>query len=524
MNDALAELICSSAAFPRLSRSTRQILLLAHGDHANLDDIANAVTRHPSLAARLCHAAGYRAGSRRHPQRQLRRSLLKLGLRNVRMLCIAATLVDALHAAPQPDRIGRDFWRRSLIAAVAARQLATLTASLPEDEAFAAALLMDSGMIVFDRVLGPQYQQMIVNAQTHPHLAAIERAEMRLTHADLGAMVASQWPISQTAIAAIREHADPQPADGSACGHLVLLLQTAGLCADVFMDADPVPALAALAEQCRTALGLDSRTVTRLLQDVEHMTPQLADQLAIAGFESIRNTQPQFLRQQHPSNEMQMIYDSLTGLHSRTSFETLLRREVSAAAQNGDPISLLMIDIDHLQQTNDTFGHPIGDRVLTAVGKTVATARRSKDIAARCGGDRLTMLLPGTSHLRAVAIAECIRREIERMTATATSQGEVKVTVSIGIATLGDAQSLANQDLLLHAADQALHQAKQDGRNCVRVQVMDSHANAAAPANGSERTWVSHPADLVSHECKTFPHSLHGRAPLDPTIIYRKAV
>jgi diguanylate cyclase (GGDEF)-like protein len=124
-----------------------------------------------------------------------------------------------------------------------------------------------------------------------------------------------------------------------------------------------------------------------------------------------------------------------------------------------------MLDIDHFKAVNDRFGHSGGDRLLTAFGRTIADLLRPQDIFARLGGEEFSLVLPGASSEQAEAIAERIRAAVEEL-GVATDAGTISVTVSIGLTASGRHPS-ANFENLLLIADQALYQAKMQGRNKV---------------------------------------------------------
>ncbi|MBX3201110.1 MAG: GGDEF domain-containing protein [Labilithrix sp.] len=162
--------------------------------------------------------------------------------------------------------------------------------------------------------------------------------------------------------------------------------------------------------------------------------------------------------------------DPVTKVGNRRHLEECLAHEVERAANAKMPLSLLMIDVDNLKQLNDSGGHAAGDLALTIVGDVLNDTCRSRDVAARFGGDEFAILLPRTRAAEARAVAERIRSALaERRRACAAPLDEL-LAVSIGI---GELASIAapRAELLLEAADRALYVAKQAGRN--RVVVFD---------------------------------------------------
>jgi len=158
--------------------------------------------------------------------------------------------------------------------------------------------------------------------------------------------------------------------------------------------------------------------------------------------------------------------DALTGLANRRSLEAFLRSAQIAAMEAGTPLSILMIDIDHFKQFNDSYGHQVGDQVLRLVGRVLQESVRDCDLAARYGGEELMAILPGAPLETCAEVAERIRRRISeaRLTPRATGEEVSSLTVSIGVAQFRMAESA---DDMIERCDRALYQAKRSGRNCV---------------------------------------------------------
>lgn len=159
--------------------------------------------------------------------------------------------------------------------------------------------------------------------------------------------------------------------------------------------------------------------------------------------------------------------DALTGLANRRVLIESLGAEGNRVRRYGGTLSLLMLDIDHFKQVNDTWGHAAGDEVLRAVARIVKQSLRDVDISARYGGEEFVIVLPETALAGAVQIAERLRLAIATtpVTLAEPSAGQkVTVTVSIGIA---EAASLESGETLISRADAAMYRAKEGGRNRV---------------------------------------------------------
>lgn len=158
--------------------------------------------------------------------------------------------------------------------------------------------------------------------------------------------------------------------------------------------------------------------------------------------------------------------DGLTGAHNRYFLDEALERGLKIASEKREPLSLLMVDIDHFKAINDRYGHLAGDSCLCAVAaKLRSCIREADDFVARFGGEEFVVMLPGADTQAAMQRAEMLRREVEAMRVSHGDQ-KLAMTVSIGVVTQpSDKPGHARE--LLQLADQALYAAKNRGRNCV---------------------------------------------------------
>ncbi|WP_313954232.1 diguanylate cyclase [Accumulibacter sp.] len=154
------------------------------------------------------------------------------------------------------------------------------------------------------------------------------------------------------------------------------------------------------------------------------------------------------------------LTDALTGVGNRRHLDENLAAEWQRARRYGQPLSLLIFDIDHFKRVNDTWGHEAGDRVLQEVGALLRTFLRDSDRASRLGGEEFVLLMPGSSLVQAEAAAERLRQAV----AARAMSGLPGVTVSLGVAGLANDEDGSS---LLARADAALYRAKQGGRNRV---------------------------------------------------------
>jgi diguanylate cyclase (GGDEF)-like protein len=158
-------------------------------------------------------------------------------------------------------------------------------------------------------------------------------------------------------------------------------------------------------------------------------------------------------------------HDGLTGICNHQAILEALEREFARHARERTPIAVAMADLDRFKQVNDTWGHPVGDTVLTEVAMRMTNSTRPYDALGRYGGEEFLLVLPGCDGESAFRTAQRVQLAVSDRS-VGTSAGPVGLTVSIGVASSADLPG-ANASELVRAADAALYQAKREGRNCV---------------------------------------------------------
>jgi len=161
------------------------------------------------------------------------------------------------------------------------------------------------------------------------------------------------------------------------------------------------------------------------------------------------------------------ITDSLTGLFNRRHFYYLAQTELERSLRYDRDLSLVLLDIDHFKQINDTFGHLVGDQILEKLATRCRSSLRIFDSIGRFGGEEFIILLPETGLKEAAAIAERLRQQVENITLP-TPKGKATITISLGVAALEPGKPLTLEQLI-NRSDQAMYMAKDAGRNRVHV-------------------------------------------------------
>lgn len=177
--------------------------------------------------------------------------------------------------------------------------------------------------------------------------------------------------------------------------------------------------------------------------------------------------------------------DSLTGLPNRRALDDTFKRMVAQAGRSFASMSILLLDLDHFKDVNDSYGHDRGDEVLAIASRLITESLRVSDFAARMGGEEFVALLPNTDLTGAATVAEKMRHAFAQLAVTGINR---PITASMGVATFPDHGD--HFETLLRSADRALYQAKHDGRNCVRA--AEGIAQSPAPQDAAGLTSRSH--------------------------------
>jgi diguanylate cyclase len=201
-------------------------------------------------------------------------------------------------------------------------------------------------------------------------------------------------------------------------------------------------------------------TLVRSTREMRETNKALEDRLTLSKNE-ISN-----LQQSLEAIRAESLTDPLTGLGNRKYFDRMIGMAVQSALASGEPLSLLLFDIDHFKSFNDSYGHLTGDQVLRLVGLSLKQTIKGQDITARYGGEEFAVVLPNTAMRQALTVADHIRRAVMAKELKKKSTGEIlgRVTISVGVSMLKEGD---DTDALIERADACLYAAKRNGRNRV---------------------------------------------------------
>ena len=158
--------------------------------------------------------------------------------------------------------------------------------------------------------------------------------------------------------------------------------------------------------------------------------------------------------------------DGLTNIYNRLYFRERLSRELKIAHENDYPLSLVIFDVDHFKRVNDTYSHMMGDKVLKSIATVIKNSIRRSDVISRYGGEEFVILFPNMDIIRAQEVCDNLRKKIE---STKVTGREIVISITASFGVSNYPSNALSEENLVRAADRALYEAKDSGRNCVKI-------------------------------------------------------
>ncbi len=489
----LVDKILESPHLPSLPTVALEVLDLAQRPDVEIDDLAAILKQDPALASNILKTVNSSFYGQARQIATVNQAIVILGLNTVRALALAFSLVDGLASSTQSTFDYDSYWRRSLRTAAAARVLTRWEPSVDAEEAYLCGLLSRLGVLALSSVLGERYQRIFEAADGgYRGLLEAERTAIATDHAVVGQALVDRWNLPLGVCAAVRHHANPEGApEGQR--KLVRIIVTADSVADMFGD-QPAGALQRYRRQCDEWFSMteaETDMVVRATDETVHAMSQLlnvstSDLPPAASILSRANEALTRINLQVTQESMRLasenvalasdsLTDPLTGLANRRHFDQFLAEQARIAHRHGGSVGLLMIDLDHFKQVNDTHGHVVGDLVLQAVGSALRGLIRESDLVARYGGEEFAVVLPLSDLNQTLHAAERARIAIRDAHVVSADGFPLSVTASVGVTAL-DGKLLEEPKAVIARADAALYAAKDGGRDQAATLPIDSAA------------------------------------------------
>lgn len=481
-----------------------RIIELAQDPEAELSTVADIIGIDMALSARMLRIANSPLYASRRRIENLGQALTMLGLNATLCLALGFTVTRGLvaHGSGGHDLRERA-WRRSILSALAASQLGQARGLRRLEELMLAGLMQDIGILALTQSHPDTYLPLLREAADNPALLASEREHLQCSHADVGALMASEWDLPRYLVDAIARSEDDAPSEDNfqAC------VQLSGSVADIWLDADSDAARERALGQVHGRLKLDSAQFDQVLAKISEALPTIASlfdatpatparvQVLIDHAQELATLR--ILRQAQDTEHAhrradefearakrlteQAHRDALTGALNRRQLDTALEQEFLRAARHGWPLSVAFIDLDDFKKINDAHGHLTGDEVLRVFAGMLQQQLRASDTVARYGGEEFVALLPNTTETVALDVIRRVLAGIVSTPMVVLQEEPLFVTFSAGVATHGGYERFADVQDLLRAADDALYRSKNLGRNRVIARAPAHTAGTAPP-------------------------------------------
>jgi len=497
LDTQLEQRLSHATGLPTLPAVAMKVIGLARDPDASLAQIAGVISQDPALVAKILRIANSPFYALRRRCENLRQALSFLGLNGTLALALSFSMVKALGQNGRSTFDYRQFWRRSLLSAAACRALAERVAPGTGEELFLAALLQDIGMLALDRAFPGFYAPLKDGQSAHDELVSFEHERLGTDHAEVGAWLLHSWHIPSRLRDAVAASHRPEtgPGDRTHMGCVCV----SGRIADVWLAPERQEALKHAEMSAKAALSLDGDAVRQTIEAVATQLPEMESLFEVdlgdtSLMESILDEakEAQALRNLELVREVSEIHqskeslesrtreleersrrDALTAVFNRGHLDRVLAEEFKQAQLHGWTLTVAFADLDHFKKVNDQYGHHTGDQVLAAAAQLLTDNTRGGDVIGRYGGEEFVLVLPGTGAAAAEVVCKRLVAAFARTRHDVAGKQSLVVTISIGVATHGEAMEFGSVDQLVQAADRALYTAKLKGRN----QAVSYHPN-----------------------------------------------
>ncbi len=495
---------------PTLSPVVEKVLRLIGDEKVSVKELADIIQNDVSLSFKILKVVNSAFYGFPRKISTLSQAMVILGLSAVKNLALSMSILEIFVEGTSKVRGVSDFkvfWERSLFSAVAARRLAILTEYPKEEEVFMAALLQDIGVLVFIKYFPEEYARTLEQAkQSATDLIVLEDQNFGINHTLLGEFLANKWQLPRSLTIPILRHHDPDAVhqgDPSEAAEEVekftQYVHLSQLTSAIFYDEYHPDRVQKLTRQAERYLNVKPKVIEELLANLADEVKEVAkffglplvrtssysELLMAANIElgrinlSYEQMNRELVAAKRRAEELAVQLaeanrkleemanlDGLTKIFNRRVFQNLITKEFYRSNRYGHPLSCIMIDLDHFKRINDTQGHLVGDQVLKEVASLLEANLRKSDTLARYGGEEFVVISPEADHEAAAFIAEKLRRSVEENVFDIEGRS-IRITISLGVATLSkDSKLECEEELILHA-DRNLYQAKNRGRNRV---------------------------------------------------------
>lgn len=500
--DTMLNAILTSAQLPTLPAVASALLELTAREDTPFTAIVDLIAQDLALSAKILKVANSAFYSFPQQINSINQAVSLLGINAVQSLVLGFTFLSLGNQQTTGAFKYEQFWERSLFKATAAKLIAERMPTMKTDEIFTIGLLQDIGHLIFAMTVPARYDHVIKRLETSPTdlcEITLEEELLALPHTTAGVEVARLWNLPPSMLASIQYHHTPAMFAGAdrQQSHSVRVTYLADLITRIFYANAPQQYHQQFCDQAQQLLDLGSLEIQEILKTIHQETSKAAqffdvtirptrpvaeiiqeaniklsllnlsyeeaNQELMRSNEALERIKEQLAERNRVLDQLASI-DGLTEVNNHRFFQNFLQTELKRALGNEGTISLILADIDHFKQFNDTYGHQTGDFILKELCRITRATIREYDVMARYGGEEFVFVLPDTTTHGALTVAEKIRRLVAEHDFFDGNE-HYRVTVSLGVASIAPATDDCSQSNFIAMADEALYDAKRNGRN-----------------------------------------------------------
>ncbi|MFN0199628.1 MAG: diguanylate cyclase [Planctomycetaceae bacterium] len=502
--------IWSSTQLPTLPAVAVRLLELIKDPETEIRDIVKVIKTDPAIAAKILKATNSSFFGFKAEVTSIERAVPMLGTTMVTSLAMSFALTDASMSQGPLAAHYQSYWKQSIVHGAVAEVLSKQSRNGLESEFFLVGLLMDLGRLAMLKTIPREYLPILEKDRDDLRdLYVREQEELGINHVDIGVQLMKNWRMPHALIVAVQSHHQNteviQSQKGEPHYELVTGSALAAAIGAYYCTSRKGLALNRMREISRELYEMSDAKLDQLLLqasdrinatgelfsvdmselgDPTELMAQASEQLAmlamrehVVGTQAVaRNEEIERekleLETRNEELQKQAMHDPLTKVYNRNYFNEAIAREIHLSSRTATPVGLIFIDVDHFKKLNDTFGHQFGDLVLQRIARLLGEDLRTSDVLARFGGEEFVILVSQPTEKGLEKLAERIRSRVESEHIMC-GDVNVPVTVSLGAAfTISGRDTKGLTEQLIAAADEAMYEAKQQGRNRVRLRCL----------------------------------------------------
>ncbi len=498
--EKLLETVLASTELPTLPTVASKLVSLTSREDTTLTDIANLVSKDISLSTKILKVSNSAFYSFPQQIGSINQAVSILGTNAVRSLVLSFSFLTIKSGSERSKFDFTKFWQRSLASAVASKLILDRVKGADTEEIFISGLLQNLGELIFARTFSEKYDQVLNGVDEKHTTLEVEQEIFGVDHSYIGYEVAKNWGFPTTLLLPILYHHTPDKYDGEdvKVSQTTCAVYLSDILIKILYSNTPDKYHTTFKKEAKKLLSLTNEQINEILSEVHRQVDQAGEYfgLKIKNTKSIQdilqeaNIRLSLLNLDYDQMNKQLIQakislekltqeleeknkildnlanvDGLTEVYNHRYFQLALEQEISRANRHETSLSLVLIDIDHFKNFNDTYGHQTGDFILKEFCQVLSKAMRRYDTLARYGGEEFIIILPETASDDALATAEKFREAIETTTFS-DGQESYHVTASFGVSSCKPVvEDDFSQSEFINRADLALYEAKDQGRN-----------------------------------------------------------